>query len=534
MRRAIVPVLISALTCSALAGCKVTHEDIDEWAVGHGGGGTQKGPGKIVAVLLADKYDDELRAYAGLALVRMSPRSPTTQHDAIDGVTEVQAAVRQIQPVERRAAIVDAMIPGLTTMMRGDTDASSDEDSVSDLQIRAKDAAFLLLQFASPERHGEVTQLIIDWFVQDFNRRNLAGTYTAEQVVRRLGAPAAEGLIEAMNARIAQPTLVKLAELIAVAGDDGTKQRAAERLVAIEREMESDEFGQWLRERLQEQMRASRPDEEIDESRVAAAAELNRQNYIVLGALPAMKHLNSQRTIQDRLLELAQTAQATAPMLIRRKTALLALEGAARADQASALLDIALIADPPPRQNADFDRLRDAAYDRVSDTGSTEVLPRLWQAYDGATSWVLRYRVGSLLISLGGNAVVSEFFEHLRATSYAREELYNYGQRLAAVRPTPTEFVNGQLGSDDWFDRVIAVYFWGRRAQSEADVARIVALQSDDTATQGEHWEEQNTVGKVAEAIVTEVRARLERASGDATAGEDGGAETGSGEGGAE
>lgn len=62
--------VISLLLCIAMSGCKVTTEDIDYWM------GTQKGPGKIVAVLLADKYEDELRVHAALALVRMEPRPP--------------------------------------------------------------------------------------------------------------------------------------------------------------------------------------------------------------------------------------------------------------------------------------------------------------------------------------------------------------------------------------------------------------------------------------------------------------------------
>ena len=73
--------VLTALLCLGLGGCKVTSEDIDYWT------GTMKGPGKIVAVLMADKYEDELRVYAGTALVRMEPR------EDVDGVSELQAAV---------------------------------------------------------------------------------------------------------------------------------------------------------------------------------------------------------------------------------------------------------------------------------------------------------------------------------------------------------------------------------------------------------------------------------------------------------
>src|SRR5690606_36917136 len=95
MRRSIGPVL-TALLCLTVSGCKVTSEDIDYWT------GTVKGPGKIVAVLLADKYESELRVHAGLALVRMEPR------EDLDGITELQAAVRGL-PEDTRREIVDQM-----------------------------------------------------------------------------------------------------------------------------------------------------------------------------------------------------------------------------------------------------------------------------------------------------------------------------------------------------------------------------------------------------------------------------------------
>ncbi|WP_437776214.1 hypothetical protein [Sorangium sp. So ce1097] len=76
-----------------LAACAVTQDDIDTWI------GTVRGPGKIKAVLLSDRYADELRIHAGLALVRMEPRSE------VDGVSELQNALRQLDDESRRPAI---------------------------------------------------------------------------------------------------------------------------------------------------------------------------------------------------------------------------------------------------------------------------------------------------------------------------------------------------------------------------------------------------------------------------------------------
>lgn len=251
MRRLLVPVL-TALACLSVAGCKVTQEDIDYWT------GTQKGPGKIVAVLLADKYEDELRAYAGLALVQMEPRPATDTQEAVDGVSELQAAVRQL-PEDTRARLVDTMTPQLIRMMRGEDAPAAEGEGVPRRQVRAKDAAFLLIPYASDAHRQELSDAVVDWFTVDFNGRSLEGNYSAEQVVRQLGAPAASRLVNAMSARLPQQALVKVAELIATLGDRPTKQRAATRLVEIEREMEGEEFTNWLKDRLREQLRAQNP-----------------------------------------------------------------------------------------------------------------------------------------------------------------------------------------------------------------------------------------------------------------------------------
>lgn len=504
MRRSIVPALF-VLVSLAVAGCKVTQEDVDYWT------GTVKGPGKIVAVMLADKYEDELRAYAGVALVRMEPR------EDVDGVAELQAAVRQL-PEETRPRLVDLMTPELIRLMRGEDapQAGGDDQPVARRQVRAKDAAFLLVPYASEERRSELIEAVVDWFVVDFNARSLEGNYIAEQVVRQLGAPAASRLLGALNARIPQPALVKLAELIAGLGDRETKERGAARLVEIEREMESEEFLEWLKERLREQLRARMEEQgeggeiEIDEERVKAAADLNRENFITLGALPAMKHLNGERVVQDRLLEIAKTASTEQYIAARRVKALQAMESGVRPDQVEQLLEIALDDETAriPVQSLGGALPADYAFDRIGDARSTSALPRLWSTFDSTEEWRLRWTVGKLILTLGGNDVVQDFFNRLDDSSYAREELFNYGERISQMRPPPTDFINTQLASRNWYDRVIALYFWEKRATAD-DLPRITALESDAAATSGPNWGDQTTVGKVAQAVARAVRTRL-------------------------
>ncbi|MGE0784062.1 MAG: hypothetical protein AB7S26_00140 [Sandaracinaceae bacterium] len=511
MRRISGP-LLGALACLILAsGCKVTQDDIDYWT------GTIKGPGKIVAVLLADKYEDDLRVYAGIALVRMEPR------EDVDGVSELQAAVRRLDE-ETRARLVGMMIPDLIRIMRGE-DApqagGAEGEAVPPRQVRAKDAAFLLIPYANEENRQQLTEAVVDWFVVDFNGRSLSGNYSAEQVVRQLGAPAASRLVNALNARLPQQALVKLAELISSLGDRATKERAATRLVEIEREMEGAEFTAWLSDRLRAQ--AESQGTQIDESRLALAANLNRENFITLGALPSMKHLNDQPVIQDRLLEIANATtgeNVTAPQLEdRRVKALQAMEGGVRAEQVDTLLAIAL-------NNQSPTAVRDYAFDRIADSRAASAVPALWPTFTDTEDWRMRWRVGSLILTLGGNAVVQEFFTRLNDPAYAREELHGYGERLSQLRPPPAEFMNAQLRSPDWYRRCIALYYWERRGE-EADIARIRALSSDAAATNGEHWEEWNTVGKVATAVADAIQERLHPTDGQPAAPAEGGAEGG-------
>ncbi|AKF10343.1 hypothetical protein [Sandaracinus amylolyticus] len=482
-----------------LAACAVTHEDVDTWI------GTVRGPGKIKAVLLSDKYDDELRIHAGLALVRM-------ERQDVEGVTELQSALRQLDD-ETRRRIVDGMTPGLLELMRGEGQPQqAEEGPPPTLQVRAKDAAFLVLQYASPTQQGQLTDGVVGWFVEDFNGRSLAGNFSAEQVVRQLGAPAAQRLVDAMNARIPQQALVKIAELVAALGSPETKTRAAERLVAIEREMEGPEFGTWLGERIRTQLAAA-GGAAPDDARVQAAVALNREQFITTGALPAMHHLADQPTVSNRLLEMAtQTAGSTED---RRVVALQAMEGHVRPDQNATLLALALDQSSPVR-------VRDYAFDRIADSRAREAIPQLWPLATSADNaqWRQRWRVGSLILTLGGPEILPEWLGRLpnaRDIQYAREELNGYATRIAAMRPEPDALMTAQLASPNWWNRAIALYYFERQGD-EADLPRIQAMAGDTTATRGEHWEEHDTVGKIAQDVVTAIRERMTRGAAGAGA----------------
>lgn len=498
------PLLLAAM----LASCAVTEVDIETWK------GTVRGPGRIVAVLSAPRYHDELRVRAGMALVEM-------ERSDVDGVSELQTAIRNL-PEADRTRIVDGMTPSLLQLMRGEGAAASatpadPDDPPSPIQIRAKDAAFLLIGYASPSFQQQLTDGVVGWFTVDFNGRNLSGSFSAEQVVRQLGAPACGQLIEAMSARIPQAALVQIALLISQLGDAPTKARAAERLVALEREMEGAEFGAWLTDRIRSQAVAS--SRTLTDAQIQTAVELNREQFITLGAMPAMHQLADQPVVVARLLEIAQIATPTPPTTVaaltdRRVKALQALEGHTPASATQTLLALGLSDTTPPG-------VRDYAFDRVADSHDRSVIPQLWplatqiNAENDHTIWRVRWRVGSLLLTLGGADVVAEWFtrlpvgEHIR---YAREELHGYAERLAQIRPEPTAIVRAQLASTDWAHQVVALYYF-ERAGVEADLPAIQALATSTTATHGDHWEEHATLGTIATDAVAAIRERVASAS---------------------
>ncbi len=503
-------VLFYVLLLSILAGCKVTGEDIEYWK------GTVKGPGKIVAVMLSDRYSMELRTQAAVALVEM-------ERQDVEGVAELQTALQTLKASDAVAAkeIVQSMIPDIEKLMVGSQSGpSKDEDrGPPPLQVRAKDAAYLLVQYADDAAKDRLIQAVVGWYAVDFSGRSLAGNYSVEQVVRSLGSRAASLLVGALNPRMPHQALIKVAEMIGQLGDDPTKERAAKRLVEIEREMEGAEYLKWLESKIRASLQEQSGSKAVNDDRVRAIASLNRENFINDGALPAMKHLASEEMVRERLLEIASTAPRgglpaarVAQWNARRTKALQALEANATSRDLPKLLSLAL------DEKNDI-AIRDYAFDRVSDIGSRAAIPKLWPLVQSSSAKKLkkrlRWRAGELVLAIGGPSVVREFFRKLpggAGTEYEPEELEGYATKMSQMSPPPFDIVRAQLRATEWWNRVIALRFLERRGV-ERDVAFMRRLANDTTETAGEAWKPRNppldTVGKVAQSAIAALRERL-------------------------
>lgn len=468
-----------------VSGCKVTAEDIDYWK------GTVKGPGKIVAVMLADKYPMELRTQAAIALVDM-------ERSDRDGTAELQQAVQRLDETAR-AELIRGMVPGLEELMK---QAEAKTEGPAPRQIRAKDAAFLMITHAPDAEKARLTMDVVNWYVEDFNGRSLAGNYSAEQVVRSLGSPAAKALVKGLKSHLPQQALVKMAQLIGQIADADARKEAGDRLIAIELEMEGQAFLDWLSQTLKAQIEKS--GKVADAATLLRAATTNRDSFINDGALPAMKWLADEAAVKQRLLAIASTRIAGDGGAMRRMRALQALEGKVDKSDLQKVLALALDTNNPTG-------VRDYAFDRVGDIRSPEALPSLWPLVTSTSDARLRWRAGELVLAIGGPSIVSEFFAKLPGgdTEYAAEELEGYATRMGQMSPLPSDALRGRLGSSSWWERVIAIRFFERKGSAD-DVKRIEGLKADQAKVKGPHWgSKTKTVGQVAEEAAMAANERL-------------------------
>jgi hypothetical protein len=428
-----------------IGACEVTAQDIETWK------GTQRGPGKIVAVLVADKYPIELRTQAAVALIEMN-------REDTDALRELSGALAQIPEGERRQ-IVAGMIGRMREML------GSGADAPTQLAIRAKDAGYVVYPYAAGPDRDALQNALLNWVLADFNGRFLLGQNNTEKIIRLIGAPAATALVAAITP--AQLAIEKICQLIMELGDPATKAAASSKLVEVATQQEATPAG-------------------VGE-------------FTLLG----MKAVGG-RPVAEYLLSLAarvppSDAQAADKLARTQLAGLAALEGNVAAGDADRLCSIGL------DSRLDL-RVRDQAFDRLEDLHNPASIPRLWPLLEQSDQR-LRWRGGELILQIGGPAIVPEFFRKLpsgRNTEYLPEEIGGYGDRISEMRPPPVDAVRSFLTADSWIDRLLAIQVVGRLGGPQ-DVSILQQLTSDTTKIPG--GDESATIGK-------EARAALQRLQG--------------------
>jgi hypothetical protein len=500
------------LACGVLTGCRVDSDEVEYWK------GSVKGPTRLVALLGSDKYSNELRTEAALAMVEMD-------RNDVNGLALLDEALQELQQKDKPAseAIVTAMAPKLEAALAEEV-PTEEGAGPPEAQVRAKDAAYMVIPYAPDGLRADLIESLVGWYSKDFAGRSLAGDYSAEQVTRALGAPAARMLVDGMHSQMPRQALIKIAEIVGEGGDPETKAKAAEKLVAMEREMEKKAFLDWLGEEITASMKDS--GEPVDAARVRALALYNREAYINEGALPAMKHLADQETVSTRLLQIADTKPApgdpeawASRLNERRANALRALEGHVTRTDLNRMLSIALDSSNPIE-------VRDYAFDRVGDIGSRDAIPQLWPLVQstGCTAAScsqsdelakrLRWRAGELLLAAAGPSEITEFSEKLPEApgiQYEPEELAGYARRMSQMTPPPTQAAAKLMNSPQWWNRVIALRYLERRG-TEADIPRMQKMVSDGAVVAGEGWSQleppMKTVGDVAKSSIDSLKTR--------------------------
>ena len=198
------------LVLSLLMGCAVTEEKIELWK------GTKNGPKKLAAAAVNRELPLDLRAKAIIALSEISDRDDENIWDLYIKSFEAMDKADAAKVIETAAPMLAKKVE---TGVKG---------GVSKTQVSAKDALYIMYDFASGPGKEAVQNALIAWCTKDYNIRALAGKYNIRSIVKKVGAPGAEALIRLLNPN--EVTIQHVAELIREVGDKAVMEKASKAL----------------------------------------------------------------------------------------------------------------------------------------------------------------------------------------------------------------------------------------------------------------------------------------------------------------
>jgi hypothetical protein len=459
---------LAGLAPAFATGCRVDDEAVHRWET------TERGPDKLVAVLTHDKYDTPLRVEAGLSLIRMRPRNG--RRIGTELMTDALAEVR----TDTRQKIVDGMAPELIKQIqapppvRGAPGTPLPEDH----SIPYKDAAFSLMQHDPPLVTNDATKAALSaaltqWSQADFEGRleNPSQQFGIEQIMRFLGPNSVKGLPALITEQSSR--VDRIVGLVADLGDDATKQKGSENLVALARAIDSKP---WI-DKWTTIIQKSDDDAKQKVTKEQVMKQVTTlQDQELTKVFSSMKKLKGKVVVEYLILYAGDGHNSSD----RRKTALAALEGGVDKNNSADIERIFAIA----KDDATPDDVRDLAFNRLGELPKEQVVPRLYTLFQ-AKKWKVRWVAAQQVLKMITPKRIPEFMSHLPATpsvKMGQGEPLMYGQQMARMESPPGEpkardIVMGYLGSKEVGPKLTALGFFYEG--KKADQGVVVSKEAD-------------------------------------------------------
>jgi hypothetical protein len=459
-----------AASSTAGIGCAVSESDAHRWET------TENGPEKLYAIVAHDKYSWSLREEAALSLIRMRPRNGKRVglEYLIIGYDTPQARTPGALAVlgeDARRRIVDGISPKLVEAMQQPPPPRSSEGAVvqADPSIPYKDAAFALLSHEPPLASNESTKAsliaaLTQWVQTDFEARidNSAQQFGVEQIMRFIGASSVKGLPGVISE--SSTKVDRACALIADIGDDDTKRRASDALVALNRRIASSDWVDKQRalvvEANQKQKISATPQQVSDQLKQYQDQELEK-------VFTNMKRVGGRSTVEYCLAYARDKSNSEKS----RTDALAALEN--RIDK-SVPGDINVILDILT-DDANPDRVRAVAMARLGELPKEMILPKLYALFD--KKWQVRLDAARMILKVITTKDLPDFMQHLPSndkTKMALSEPISYGALIMAMDPQagpkPRDVLNRFLQSGLLGAKLTAAGSYYGMKKSEAGV----------------------------------------------------------------
>jgi len=456
MRGRLLPslVLLGALF-SVATGCRTDTSNIEAW------GSKSQGPRKLVSVLTHDKYSTDLRIEAALMLVSMKPRGG--RRIGIQGTDEQPGLIDALaqMPPAARTTIVARLVPKLEEEMLKPLPATQAGVAVADPTIPYKDAAFALLTFddgallTDEALRKSMKTTLAGWTATNFADRldDSSQMFGMEQVLRELKADGVRSLPDLIVPGAAK--IDRISQMIADFGDDATKAKASEKLVAVAKEVNSPK---WIEQKAGVVEAANKASKLNPKPEQFKAQVEQYQEEELTHVFASMKKVGGKPSVAYLLMYAQDKTQPEK----RRAAALAALQGnldKKDSAHAAAVLAVAGAVDTP-------DSVRDAALQRVGELPRALVIDKLYDLFRDP-KWQVRQVAAQLVMKMSDTTQLPEFFAKLgQAEGMAITEPLRYGALMASMKgpPSPAEVAEKYAGSGHPVqDRLVALGYWYKR-----------------------------------------------------------------------